>query len=196
MENNTTEAIIPVISEKKTLSNYIRFDIVDDFNQFPFVGKLALVQKIPKDKIKSRDIGGKQVKYLPYTYCQKILNFLFNFKISNRIVKQEYYTYPGKNGNSVIEAEATVEFEFIHPDGNVITRTIVSSHKQFPNAAVNRGHAMSAAISKAWTVVAGTFGIGNQLEEEQDTQYDSIIRESSKEETPKNKKFYDFDYEM
>lgn len=203
MENTeivpTTEEIIvkELPTEKQALSKYLRFDIVQDFEQFPFIAKLALVQKTPKDKIKSREIGGKMVKYLPHKYCKKVLNFIFNFKISNKAISSEYKEYLTKAGKEVVEAELTVEFTFIHPKDNTpIVRTVCATHKMFLNPALSRGQAKQAAMSKSWTLVAETFGIGQDLVEEEDTDYDTLMKNSREPiETPAQpKKFYDIEY--
>lgn len=213
----TTEEVIvkELPTEKKALSNYLRFDIIENFEQFPFIPKLALCQKVPKDKIKSRKIGGKDVKYLSYKYCQKVLNFIFNFKISNKIVSSEYIKYTeevdnyvwddtqkksikkGKKNVEVIEADIVVEYSFIHPqDSTIISRTVSSAHKSYENKAISRGQVRQAALSKSWTAVAATFGIGQSLEEEEETGYDALIKKSQNEaeEAPRPTKFYDIQY--
>lgn len=190
----TTEIVkeIPKETEKTALSKYIRFNTIQDFEQFDFIPKLSLVQKVPNDKVKSRDIGGKMVKYLPFKYCQKVLNFIFNFKISNRVISSEYKEYQTKTAkgtSDVVEAEVTVEFTFVHPnDGSLIVRTVAATHKMYLNKAVSRGQAKQAAISKSWTTVAATFGIGQDLEEEPESEYDSLIRNTQEEK--KEDKFF------
>ena len=216
MENQPNLEIAVTMKEsdkmKSALGSYLRKDEIVDFNQFSFMQKLALVQKIPKDKVKKLKVGkvkdeetgrwvDNYVPYLPHDYAQKILNFLFNFKVSNKVINSEYYEYIVKKPEykydnekkksvetgimkdiKVVEAEVEVEFTFIHPsDGSIITRTVFASHKQYSNEATTRGMAKSAALSKSWTTVLATFGPGKNIEDqiytkpiEGDGSFDSV----------------------
>lgn len=178
-----------------------------NFDEYDFFEKLAILQKTPKDKILTRKIGRQVIKYLPHDYCQKVLNFLFSFKVSNRIDEVTWNEYveekdnwkkdrstgksyvDGKKKVSVVECDVTVTYEFVHPDGTIITRTVGGSHKQFHNPAVTRGMCKQAAISKSWTAVARTFGIGRDLESQpEDVMYDKIWNEDTIIEVDSNEK--------
>ncbi len=169
---------------KKLLNDLVVKEIVADFSQVPVHVKLALVQVTPKKFIEERAIGGKTVHYVPHQYSKNILNFVFNFQASNEVSDAEYYEYDEKYKKQirdkdnpkvlrwvddirhVIEAECNVKFTFKLPNGDIVIRSVHSSHKQYKNSAICRGDAMQAAISKAWTKVAATFGIGADLEDD------------------------------
>lgn len=178
---------------RKALSAFVRKNQIVNFDEYNFFEKLAILQKTPKDKILMRKIGNQVVKYLPHDYCQKVLNFLFGFKVSNTIDDVTWNEYievkdnwvydksqgkrvvQGKKKVPVVECDVTVTYTFVHPDGTIITRTVGGSHKQFHNPAVTRGMCKQAAISKSWTAVARTFGIGRDLETQpEDVTYDKI----------------------
>ena len=165
------------VSIKDTVNNYLRKDIVDDFGQWPIHQKLSLfTQKTPRQYIKERLVSGKKVKYVPYQFSRKFLNFIFNFNISNEVLKEEYVEYDEQFFNSktqkkdtrhVIEAEATVKFTFI-AGGQTMVRTVKGSHKQYRNPALTRADAMKSAFSKTWTLAAQSFGICADLDKDPD----------------------------
>lgn len=155
------------------LSQYVRSNIIQDFSQFNFYEKLSVVQKVPKDKIKTRDVGGKKISYLDYTYCQSVLNFLFNFHVSSFVESCEFLPGTSSKDKKYWECDVTVRFEFVHPDTKqVITRTVGGSHKLYISDAVTKGMAKQAAISKAWTAVAWTFGVGRNMRYAPEKVYD------------------------
>lgn len=172
--------------EQLAMGEYMRNNVVADFSSFSMESKLAILQKTPDTLIKHRTVDGKQIPYVDYKFAEKALNFVFNFDVSNRILREDYFSYEEagkKHGKDVIrmatEAECTVEFVF----GGKITRTVKSSHKGYANKATTRGDIMKSAVSKSWTVVARTFGIGGDLQEAEKEYYEYILAESEQEPT-------------
>jgi len=147
---------------KLALNDYISRDMVSDFSKLPIEGRMSILQKTPKTFIKERDLAGKKIKYVEHTYSRKALNFVFNFNYSCVIVSKEY-TEHKVNGKDVVDAECELLFTFQLPSGAII-RSVVSSHRQYPNAALTKTDAMKAAISKAYTKVAQTFGMATEEE--------------------------------
>lgn len=159
-----------MLPEKKNMRNvlsaYIQKGQIVEFDEFEYVKKLALVQTTPKRVVKTRTIKGNVVQYLEHKYCRKLLNFLFAFDIDSEVTQCDYHFYQEKTSKGtkeVVEADLLVKFTFHLPNGRSIIRTVASSHKQFPNPALTRGAARAAALSKSWTQVAKTFGIGDDL---------------------------------
>lgn len=184
-------------SIKETLSNYIREGKVVPFGAYDFHKKLALVQAVPKDRIKYRVIDGKQIPYMEHVYCRKIMNFLFDFRISRRIVHHEYFSYKSKKGKNVYEAEVDVEFLFTHSDGVQQMLTVTSSHRLYENIATCRGDAKKSAVSKSWTLVAREFGIGDSVNFGENVDIDmDFIEEERGTEAPQGvaKAFGSMDY--
>lgn len=175
-----TQAADTFGSMQTALSAYIRKGEIRDFGQFSFYEKLALVQKIPRDRVKTRDVGGQKISYLEHAYCQQILNFVFNFEVSSYLEQCEYMPGVSNKGAKYWECDVTMRFEFIHPvTGNRIVRTVGGSHKLYESPAACKGFAKQAAISKAWTAVAGTFGIGKNLKYAESKQYDYEAKATS-----------------
>lgn len=186
MKKKTPKSLVPsnIKDEAKSLLNaYIVEEKIGDFALIPTHIKLELLQKTPPRFIQQRDIGGKTVHFIGHQYSKQCLNFAFNFRVSNEVTNEQYYEYVEKytkqvkdkvSGGlkwveaerNVIEAECTVRFTFQWPSGETTTRTVHSQHKQYKNPAICRGDAMQAAISKAWTKAAATFGIGADLEDD------------------------------
>lgn len=173
---------------------WIKEDVIADFTQIPEWQKLSVLQTTPEEYILERKVGwdkGSDVmaKYVPHTYAKKALNFVFAFNISTEIInpaisdrKEKYKDYStgqksntGKNvgvdkERAYVLAEATVRFTFKLKDGSEIKRDVYTSHKGYPAGSLTRADMMKAAISKAWTQVAETFGIGAELERERESQ--------------------------
>ena len=60
-----------------------------------------------------------------------------------------------------------VKFTFFdHKNERTITRTVFAGHKGFENKATTKADVYKSALSKSYTVVARTFGIGSNLKEE------------------------------
>lgn len=196
-------------TEKKgirtALKEYVRTGQVQSFD-YDFVQKLALVQKTPKEFVKTRKVNGKDVPYLPHVYCRKLLNFLFDFNISTKVESSEYHFYQDlvynkdlkkKVPKDVVEADVQVQFLFTRPNGFQVVRTVTSSHKMYKNVAIGYGDAKKAAVSKAWTQVAKTFGIGDDIKLDQVVELNMDYIESEpvyNQETSQVKKSFEFDY--
>lgn len=162
---------------KMAVNDYLKKDLVVDFAQWPVHQKLSLfTQKTPRHFIRERLIDGKKMKYVPFQFSRKFLNFIFNFNISNEILREDYVEYDEeymdykdkkKKTRHVIEAEATVKFTFTGGNQTMI-RTVKSSHKQYKNKALTRADAMKSAFSKSWTLAAQSFGICADLDKDPD----------------------------
>jgi hypothetical protein len=171
---------------KLALGAYIRKGEIVDFGVYTTPEKLKHLQITPKEFIETREIQGKAFKYVQHTYAKKALNFVFNFGISNEMIKEEITEYQEKFKNyrhpaakkdnrgqvipvddtrTVIEAAVTMKFTFAGENGE-ITRTVRASHKGYSNPATTKSNTLEAAYSKSWTKVAATFGIGAELERE------------------------------
>lgn len=180
---------------KTMINDYISKDVVTDFSTLTREVKLSILQKTPPKFIKERVVGNKLVRYVEHTYSRKALNFVFNFEYSCEIVKKEYieyeeaYSQKQKDGTfkranrKVIEAECEVLFTF--PNG--LKRTVISSHKGYPNPATTRADIMKAALSKAYTRVAQTFGVATEEEyiptnqDPEETEQTSTVEEMNSE---------------
>ncbi len=164
---------------------YLDNNQVSDFSAVPFHAKLAVLQNTPSRYVLSRTIAGNQIPYVSHQYAEKALNFAFNFRVSSEILNHSLETKVQKvtvrdvNGNSTQEDRIThigavhMKFTFTLPDGGTIVRTVVSSHKAFSNPATTPDDALKSAVSKSWTVVARSFGIGtdvNEVEDDGDTE--------------------------
>ena len=161
---------------KKMLTRYVQSSLMDKFDSLPTVARLAVCQTVPKNWIASRDIGGKPVDYLEGWRAQKILNFIFNFNISTKIIDKSVKEYVqttrffdnkkkawGQKSSNVYEATMQVYFKFIPPDGGVIEREFISTHKAFENNATAKDDCLKGALSKAWTLAAHSFGIASNI---------------------------------
>jgi hypothetical protein len=175
-------------SAKKMLRSYLNEEKVGLFSSIPEGIKLTLLQKTPQEFIKDRALpSGKIYHYVEHNYAKKALNFCFNFNASNKVVSKEYFTYtekykdykdprcqkdaqgkiiPIEKERVVTEAECLVEFTLKRENGDIVIRTVNSSHKGYTNPATTRGDIMQSAISKSWVKVAATFGIGAELEDD------------------------------
>ena len=171
------------IESRNALSIYIRKNQVSDFTKIPYEQKLTLLNSTPKDLIEYRQIGNTKIPYVPHEYCEKALNFVFNFNVSNEILKEELRTEKYmkpiyKNNKKIGEKEmekyiarVTVRFTFLTTQKNEITRTVISTHIGYENPATSDGDALKSAVSKSWTVVARTFGIGADIKPDEKKAY-------------------------
>ena len=166
------------VQAKYLFENYFSKDIPDDFSKIPEYVKLALLQRLPRAFVRSRKVASVSIPYIPHQIAEKALNFVFNFQVSTIVEKEEYREYR-EGGKNIIEAEVRVKFIF---NGEII-RTVYSSHKGYPNKATNRGDIMKAAYSKAWTVVARTFGIGSNLTQRENKAYNQVAKQEIKKPT-------------
>jgi len=177
----SNQATAAMITESKL--SYMEKGKLADFDAFPIWQKLAICQKIEKQFIKRRKIGAVQVAYLPHQTAEKILNFIFNFRVSNEVLNTESVEktskkgYTDQNGDTkykdqkIYDAKATVKFTFTYLDGSQIIRTVLATHKMYDNVAISQYACEQSAVSKSWTIVARTFGIGSELEEREDQSY-------------------------
>lgn len=202
MKDNLTIEVTEDEQRKKDIgeiivarSKFINNGVIRDFGEYDFYDKLAVSQLIEKKFIKRRSIGGKMIPYLPHSTAEKILNFLFNFKVSNEVLeihsveKMSKTSYQDKYGewkqkdSKSYDAWALVKFTFILNDGVSITRTVVGTHRSFDNIATSEHEAKKAAVSKSWVVVARTFGIGVELEEKAEAAENHIFQNTVKNNT-------------
>lgn len=137
--------------------------IVDNFGEYETYKKLAYLQNTPRKFVKTRAVGGIKVPYVDHVYAEKCLNFAFNFRISTEILKEDF-RHAKEGTKDVHIARVTVKFTFGDAP-NQIVRTVISTHKGYPNAAIPDEDALKSAVSKAWTIVARTFGIGADLKD-------------------------------
>jgi len=196
MAKTTTEVTTPKAMEvkpkdmlttaKKSMTSYFKNVMVADFSQVPVHYKLTLLQKMPKEFLKSRKIGNQNIEYIPHEIAEKALNFVFNFNVSSEVIKTTFKETTKKtaatdyNGNKTMketkcyEASALVKFTFVTPDGQKIIRTVVGSHQQYENPAMSSQVVKQSAISKAWSVVAKSFGIASNVNTNEDDAYRNL----------------------
>lgn len=185
---------------KSLATQYMRKDVVSDFSKLAPHLKLSIFQKTPPDFIKTRRIGKTDIPYIDHQFAEKALNFVFNFLVSNEVISHEIGEYeadvtrwengqPRKEKAKIIEAECMVKFTFKTPEGETIIRTVYSSHKGYQNPATTRGDVLKSAISKSWTVVARTFGIGGDLKDREEKAYESAQEAEPVKEQPVAKSF-------
>ena len=147
------------------LNKFIVKNLVSDFSKVPRHVKLSLLQVTPDCFVKTRLIDKQRqvlVPYIEYQYAQKCLNFVFNFEVSCKVTRREYIEIKSASGKQCIECECDVEFTFASGK-NQIVREVTSSHKYYPTNSTTRADGMKSAISKSWSVVARSFGIGSNL---------------------------------
>lgn len=194
MEQKVTKAL----TTKEAVNQYMVKNKIEDFTVLPFHEKLNLMQNTPAMFIKERKIGKTSVPYIEHSFAEKALNLAFNFNVSNEVVEsgfreyeEAYYDYQTKEkkARKVTEAECMVKFTFKN-NGVDIVRTVYSSHKGFANPATTRGDVMKSAISKSWTVVARTFGIGADLKDKEEKAINEIEQREDKQETVKPTKSF------
>lgn len=179
-ETEKQELVLQLV---QTQEDYLVSNKLADFDAFPVFQKLAISQKIDKRHIKKRSLGGANVPYISHQTAEKILNFVFNFRVSNEVLSTEIVesaskkTFEKADGTMGVkdsisyEASALVKFTFTYPDGTQITRTVLGTHLMAQNKALPRQEAIKSAISKSWTIVARTFGIGSDLEQKESEAY-------------------------
>lgn len=140
-------------------NNYLDKSIVGDFGQFKTYQKLAMLQKMDVKYFKEKSIGSSMVQYLPHQVAEKALNLAFNFNVDVEIIKDGVDTFGTAQKGGI---EVTLQVKFTFKDGeNTISRAVYSGHKQFRNNALTKADCYKAALSKAYTIVAKTFGIGS-----------------------------------
>lgn len=161
---------VPVSPEKanralmvKAANAYINAGGVTNFAAFPLHDKMSAFARTPKKFVKTRSLGGVVVPYVEGVFAQKVLNFIFNFDISQEItdMKLVEMSIQTKNGAKKAHLGAvTCKFTFHDPrTGRDIIRTVRSSHQMFGSPATTPDDAIKAAISKSWTLAAKSFGL-------------------------------------
>lgn len=148
---------------------------VTNFEDIPQWMKFTLLQKTPDQFVRFKPLTGKvKCPYVSHGYVEKALNFIFNFKISTEKVGETVFEVTEKktqNGiKKIYEAKVTIKFTFGTGE-NQIVRTVIGTHKAYENDAVSKFDTEKSAYSKAWTVVARTFGIGADLEGREEKAY-------------------------
>ena len=139
---------------------YLNKDVINDFQALPSYARLTMLQSIPEAYIKSRDVGGKQVPYIDHFFSEKALNFAFNFHVNVEVINSKVNAQP-----KYTEVNLQVRFTFYDErTEREIFRTVFSGHKGYKNNAITEADVYKAALSKAYTVVARTFGIGSNIE--------------------------------
>jgi len=166
----TKDSVEAIKKTEVVLANaYFASNMVGDFSKIEEYKKLTLLQNTPQIFIKSRVVGKIKVPYIPHEYAEKCLNFVFNFQVSSEILEHEMKDIV-VGGKNTVESMAVVKFT-LGVGENKIVRTVVSGHRSYANPATTRADALKSAISKAWTVVARTFGIGSNLVEAERKAY-------------------------
>jgi hypothetical protein len=150
----------------KAATSYLNTSAVANFSLWPLHDKMSCFVRTPKSFIKSRRIGTTVVPYVESSYSQKVLNFIFNFQVSSEVTDTKLVE-ESVNGKKTYLGAATVKFTFFDErTGREIIRTVRSSHRAYQNNATTPDDSVKAAISKAWTVVARTFGLFHDIKEE------------------------------
>ena len=183
----------PQTPEQHAANGYFASNQVADFSKFSSFAKLNLLQKTPKAFIKNRKVAGVQLPYISHLFAEKALNFVFNFRVSNELVGEPQLTEgKRKDGKTFYECIVNVRFTFVDDAGNEIVRTVTSGHKSYENPATTKADCLKSAMSKAWTVVARTFGIGADIIPQEEKAYASLEKTKvAKPVEPETKKSFD-----
>lgn len=170
------------------LQDYLKGGSICDFSAIPSYVKLSLLQNIKVWKkfkpIQFRRIGKTQIPYIKHQFARKCLNFVFNFNVDCEIIGEptfvegtqscmDWKTKKHKD-KPTYEACVLVKFTFTDESNKKIIKTVNASHKGFQNPATSRFSVINAAISKAYTVAARQFGIGDDFEEVQERAYQRV----------------------
>lgn len=177
----------------KAANSYINTSAVANFGLWPLHEKLTCFVRTPKKFIKSRKVGGTMMPYVEGSYAMKVLNFIFNFQISQEILDSKL-TQETVNGKKCYLGAATVKFTFFDDrTGREYIRTVHASHRAYDNPATTPDDAISSALTKSWTKVGKTFGLFLDIKEEH--AYEEVERkvESGEVNQPPAK---DFDFNM
>lgn len=175
-----------------SFNQYMLNNLVTDFTQLPFHHKLTALQVLPSGMVRKRVIGSAggrniEAEYIPHEVAERALNFIFNFNVSQEIIRTEFEEFKEegmkknwstgameKKTSIIYEALAEVKFTFITDTGTRITRTVISTHKGYKNPATSRKSVVSGAVSKSWSLVAKTFGIGSNINRKEEDAYEQI----------------------
>lgn len=155
----------------KAANSYLNTSVVADFNLWPVHDKMSCFVRTPKAYVKKRSVGGITIPYVSGHYAMKVLNFIFNFDVSQEItdMKLSESSVPTKNGPKKAWLGAvTCKFTFHDPRTNRdIIRMVRSSHQMFESPATTADDAIKAAITKSWTLAGKSFGLFSDIKEEQ-----------------------------
>ncbi|HPO05754.1 MAG TPA: hypothetical protein PLQ36_01455 [Candidatus Gracilibacteria bacterium] len=183
------EELLPV---KDSANKYFVKKEVGNFSDFSFENKLTIMQNTNPRFIKTREVAGSQIPYIPHTYAEKALNFLFNFRITNKIISKEITTRQvmvrnKKTGNmepkTVYDCSVLVEFTFTFPNGEKETRQVFGTNRSYDNLATTPEDGFKKAASNSWVVVARTFGIGSDLDKREEIAYRRVEETQNKQES-------------
>jgi len=180
----------------KMANAYITSGIVSDFGQFPIYEKFALFARTPKKFILTRQVGGIAVPYVNAGFAMKVLNFAFNFDISQEITDMKLVETKvvTKNGPKTAYLGAvTCKFTFHDPCTNRdFVRTVRSSHQMFLSPATTPDDAIKSAISKSWTLAAKSFGLFGDIKDVDREEEVQVKVETGEIYQPKEKDFGEF----
>jgi hypothetical protein len=150
----------------KAANSYLNTSTVANFELWPIHDKMSCFVRTPSKYKKTRKVGNTIVPYVESSYAQKVLNFIFNFQVSAEVVDMKL-TPEKINEKDTNLGAVTVKFTFFDQrTGREIVRSVRSSHRAYSNPATTPDDAIKSAISKAWTVVARTFGLFHDIKEE------------------------------
>jgi hypothetical protein len=151
----------------KAANGYVNTSAVANFELWPIHDKMTCFVRTPKKFVKTRKVGGMAMPYVEGSYAMKVLNFIFNFQISQEIVESKLVA-ESVNGKKCYLGAATVKFTFFDArTEREYVRTVHASHRAYDNPATTPDDAISSALTKSWTKVGKTFGLFLDLKEEQ-----------------------------
>jgi len=160
----------------KVANSYINNGSVADFSMFPLHHKMSVFARTPKKFIKTRQVGGITVPYVEGNYAMKVLNFIFNFDVSQEILETKLVEtkITTRNGPKTAYLGAvTCKFTFHDPRTyRDIVRTVRASHQMFLSPATTPDDAIKAAITKSWTLAAKSFGLFSDIK---DSEHEEAI---------------------
>lgn len=174
---------IQVADLKKEMYRYIDKAIFAQEPAFMAVSsyaKLSFLQLTPKNRIKTREIGNKTIPYMKIEYYERALNLVSNFKWGWHILYRwdivettEEKTYTDfktkeKKKKTVKKYEAMLHCEFwIMLDWEKVTRPSIWAWTSYENPATTKFDVYKSAYANAVKNFAKSFGIGADVQEEQ-----------------------------
>jgi len=142
----------------------------------PAQAKLSFLQLTPKNRIKTRIVGGKSIPYMPIAYYERALNLVSNFKWGGEITYRGdiIETIEQKKDKKTGKEYTTKKFEamitcnmWIDLDGYKIERPTIGAWTSYENPATTRFDVYKSAYANAIKNFAKSFGIGADVQEEQ-----------------------------
>jgi len=193
--DKSKQMLVSYISNNKIadfgkISTYVKLSMCQNVKQWQ--GKHSVISKRSIGKKKVGKIWQEiNVPYLKHQVSRKFLNFCFNFKISVRAIgedkfsqyEEEYekWDWVEEGGQKskkkvtdtriIFEATLVREYSFTDNNGNIFVRPVRASAKAYKNPATSMYSVIESAESKTWTKVAKTFGIGDDLAEDESRAY-------------------------